>query len=199
MSRPFGLGMVTALLWISPIAHADLLHELSSAELMRKLALSRYPAGTQAPEFRGCCYRGEEVSLAELRGRVVLVDFWATWCITCRRDMPALERLHRELSPEGLSVIGINLRQRRAVIERYGKKLDLSFPLLSDPQGTIQAAYGVVGTPTTFLIDREGQAVALAVGGRPWNGPLAREIIGRLLAEPPESLRWHDAGRGPHR
>lgn len=189
--------MLAALPTIGGIAGADSPSQLSLTELMRKLALSPYPADVQAPEFRSCCHRGEEVSLAALHGRVVLVNFWATWCSECRKDMPALERLHRELTPEGLSVVGLNLREGRAEIERYGRELGLSFPLLSDRQGKIQAAYGVVGTPTTFLIDRAGRPVALAVGGRPWDGLLAREIIRRLLAEPEMPARRDGAKRRP--
>jgi peroxiredoxin len=183
IGRALKLGMLGAFLGIL-ITSTDALSQPSLTELMSRLTLSRYPPGVETPEFKSCCHRGEALSLAQLRGKVILLSFWASWCTECHKDMPAFERLHRELTPGGLSVVGINLRQGRAEIDRYARELGLTFPLLSDVGGKIQAAYGVVGVPTTFLIGRDGQPVALAIGGRSWDSPLAREIIQRLLAKP---------------
>jgi len=94
------------------------------------------------------------------------------------------ERLHREFGAQGLSVIGINAREGAAAVRLYAKELGLTFPLILDPRGTINTAYGVIGLPTTFLIGRDGRPVALAVGPREWNGKPARALIQVLLAEP---------------
>lgn len=94
------------------------------------------------------------------------------------------ERLHREFSAQGLAVVGINAREGTATIREYAKELALTFPLLPDPKGTINSAYGVIGLPTTFLIRRDGRPVALAVGSREWSGKPARALIQALLAEP---------------
>ena len=98
--------------------------------------------------------------------------------------MPGFERLHREFSARGLAVIGINARETSAIIREYAKELGLTFPLLLDDSGKINSSYGVIGLPTTFLIDRDGRAVALAVGPREWNGNPSRELIRALLAAP---------------
>jgi len=98
--------------------------------------------------------------------------------------MPAFEQLHREFSVHGLAVIGINAREETATIRNYAKEFGLTFPVIVDPKGTINAAYGVIGLPTTFLIARDGRAVALAVGPREWASTPARVIIQALLAEP---------------
>jgi len=124
---------------------------------------------------------GQEVSLASLEGKVVLLNFWATWCLECRPEMSAFERLHRELTPQGLAVLGINAREGTATIREFAKELGLTFPLLLDDSGKINSTYGVIGLPTTFLIDRDGRAVALAVGPRDWSGNPARELIRALL------------------
>ena len=94
------------------------------------------------------------------------------------------ERLHREFSAQGLAVVGINARERTSTIREYAKELGLTFPLIQDPTGKINSAYGVIGLPTTFLIARDGRAVALAIGPREWNGKAARALIQALLAEP---------------
>ena len=80
--------------------------------------------------------------------------------------------------------MGINAREGTATIREYAKELGLTFPLISDPKGTINAAYGVIGLPTTFLIGRSGRAVALAIGPREWSAKPARALIQALLAEP---------------
>jgi peroxiredoxin len=153
-------------------------------ELLKGLNLSGYPSLMHPPEFSGFTADGQKVSLAGLSGRVVLLNFWATWCLECRSEMPAFERLHREFSAQGLAVVGINAREGTATIREYAKELGLTFPLISDPTGKINSAYGVIGLPTTFLIGRSGQAVALAIGPREWSGKPARALIQALLTEP---------------
>ena len=154
------------------------------APLLKQLDLIAYRAGTTPPAFSGRTLDARDLSLAELRGRAVLLNFWASWCQECRPEMPVLERLHRTFGPRGLAVVGINAREAPAAVRRYAADLQLSFPLLLDQEGRINAQYGVVGLPSTFLIGRDGRAVALAVGPRDWEGGAARTIIEAMLAEP---------------
>ena len=98
--------------------------------------------------------------------------------------MPVLERLHREFRSRGLAVISINAREAPATAWRYANDLGLSFPVVLDLEGKINGLYGVVGLPSTFLIGRDGRAVALAVGPRDWESAPARAIIEAMLAEP---------------
>ncbi len=154
------------------------------APLLRQLDLVAYRSGTLPPAFSARMVDARELSLAELRGRVVVLNFWASWCAECRPEMPVLERLHRHFGSRGLAVVGINAREAPATARRYANDLGLSFPLVLDPEGKINGLYGVVGLPSTFLIGRDGRAVALAVGPRDWDGAPARAIIEALLAEP---------------
>ena len=153
-------------------------------ELLKALNLSGYPSVMLPPDFSGLTADGQKVSLGGLSGRAVVLNFWATWCLECRPEMPMFERLHREFSAQGLAVVGINAREGTATIREYAKELGLTFPLILDPKGTINAAYGVIGLPTTFLIGRSGRAVALAIGPREWSAKPARALIQALLAEP---------------
>ena len=153
-------------------------------DLLKPLNLSGYASSMRPPDLSGLTADGKTVSLSALRGKVVLLNFWATWCQECRPEMPMLEQLHREFAAQGISIIGINAREGTAAIQRYAKELGLTFPLVLDPKGGINAAYGVIGLPTTFLIARDGRAVALAVGPREWGDAAARAIIRALLGEP---------------
>jgi cytochrome c biogenesis protein CcmG/thiol:disulfide interchange protein DsbE len=154
------------------------------AEPLKALNISGYPSVMQPPEFSSFTADGRPVSLASLQGKVVLLNFWATWCLECRPEMPMFERLHREFGAQGLSVIGINAREGAAAVRVYAKELDLTFPLILDPKGTINVAYGVIGLPTTFFIGRDGRPIALAIGPREWSGKPGRGLIQALLSEP---------------
>ena len=154
------------------------------AGLMKALELSGYPSDWRPPNFQTRTPEGVPVSLVDFRGRVVLVNFWATWCVPCLEEMPAFERLHREFARKGLTVLGINVQEEEQVIRDFRRKLGLTFPLLLDPNLDIYRAFGVVGLPTTYLLGRDGRPVALAVGKREWAGEEARALIRLLLAEP---------------
>jgi peroxiredoxin len=153
-------------------------------ELLQKLNLTAYSRSTIPPEFNGRTANGQEMSLASLQGKVVLLNFWATWCRECRSEMPAFEQLHREFSVQELTIVGINAREGISAIREYARELGLTLPLISDPTGKINSAYGVIGLPTTFVIGRNGRALALATGTRDWSAKPARALIQALLAEP---------------
>ncbi|MFQ5945374.1 MAG: peroxiredoxin family protein [Anaerolineae bacterium] len=156
------------------------------SDLLGPLDLSGYPPTTKAPQFSGRTPDGQKVSLSGLRGRVILLSFWATWCPPCRQEMPLFEQLHRDFGKEGLTVLGVNVREDVSAIRSYARELDLTFPLVLDPTGAIGALYGVIGLPSTFLIARDGRAVARAVGPRDWGNAQARQLFHALLAEPRE-------------
>ena len=153
-------------------------------ELLKRLDLVTYRAGAHPPDFAGRTTDHRRVSLNELRGKVVVVNFWASWCLECRPEMPVLENLHRELASRGLAIVGVNAREEARAITRYAEQLGLTFPLVLDRTGKINELYGVIGLPTTFVVARDGRAVAFAVGPRAWGSPPARALLETLLAEP---------------
>jgi thiol-disulfide isomerase/thioredoxin len=127
---------------------------------------------------------GSSVSLESLRSRVVLLNFWASWCLECRAELPVLEQLHRDYASRGLTVLAVNFREEPGAIRQYARELGLTLTLLVDPTGAIRQSYGVVGLPTSFLIGRDGRAVARAIGPREWVSVGARALIESLLMEP---------------
>jgi len=171
-----------ALLVVTPCSFARA--ESAVTPLLKPLDLVDYASRAAPPHFSGSTIDSRRVSMRDLRGKVVLINFWASWCAECRPEMPVLERLHRELAPQGFAVIGINAREGSEVIRRYASALGLTFPLVLDRDGKINSLYGVVGLPTTFLVGRDGRAVALGVGSREWASTPARALIQALLAEP---------------
>ncbi|HET6372606.1 MAG TPA: TlpA disulfide reductase family protein [Candidatus Polarisedimenticolia bacterium] len=133
--------------------------------------------GRPAPAFILRDMKGGEVSLSDLRGRVVVLHFWATWCPMCRSEMPALQEFSRA-HPENVIVLGVNLGERKKTVAAYQADLGLTFPVLRDPRGKVAAAYGVMSLPTTFLVGPDGVAAAQLPMGL-----LQREDLERRLEE----------------
>ncbi len=186
-ARPPALAVSCGIAWglvvlVGTLGPAAVGAPVTSDEL-QTLDLGPYPSNTKPPDFSGRTLEGETVALAGLRGRVVLLNFWASWCLECRPEMPMFEQLHREFARQGLTVLGINVREGNEAVRRYARELGLTFTLVLDPDGEIGARYGVIGMPPTFLIGRDGRAVALAIGPREWSSAKARGMIGALLAE----------------
>ena len=180
MSRALGavLLLVHALTVLPVAARAEL------PSLLSALELGGYRSDERPPAFSGRTPDGTGMTLHDLRGRVVLLTFWASWCEPCRTELPVIETLHREIGSEGLAVVAVNARERVPTVREYTRALDLTFPVILDPRGDIQRRYGVVGLPTSFLVARDGRAVARAIGPRDWAAPRFRELVVTLLREP---------------
>ena len=174
-----GLASLVVIAWSSATSAQS-----AVADLVKRLDLVPYRVGTTIPHFGGVTLDAHPLALSDLRGKVALLNFWASWCVDCRSEMPVLQGLHRELAARGLAVIGINAREEKHVVARYAAELALTFPIVLDPAGKNTSQYGVVGIPTTVLVGRDGRAVGFAVGPRDWGSRPARELIERLLAEP---------------
>ena len=126
---------------------------------------------------------GTPHDLAQLRGRVVLINFWATWCPPCRREMPSMERLSQALKGEAFSVLAVDVGEDGDTIDAFTSQFDTapSFPILLDTRSKVMQAWKVAGLPTTFLIDRQGRIVASAIGGREFDHSEMVETIRELL------------------
>jgi len=180
-------GLLAFGLLVAAVVGAAGADQPALASLLKTLDLRGYTARTTAPQFSGSTLDGRQLSMTEHRGAVIVLNFWATWCLECRSEMPVLERLRREFSSRGLAIIGVNARENKEAVRRYAKELGLTFPLVLDPDGEINALYGVIGLPTTFVVGRDGRAIAFAIGPRRWESAPARALIGALLAEPAPS------------
>ena len=126
---------------------------------------------------------GATRDLAQLKGRVVLINFWATWCPPCRREMPSMERLSHTFKGEAFSVLAVNVGEDADSIDAFTGQLDtkLTFPILLDSTSRTLQAWKVAGLPTTFLIDKKGRVVASAIGGREFDHPEIVKAIRELV------------------
>lgn len=120
-----------------------------------------------APDFKAQTLDGAEIDLAALRGKVVLLDFWATWCAPCKRDLPAIEKLHREFRQRGLAVLGVNVGEEKADVQKFLSAVRVTHPVVQvDESNDLLAKLAVNAFPTTVLIDRKGNVASYEVGAR---------------------------------
>lgn len=169
-------ALAAALLWTTGATAADLpplSHTLTPAE-----------AGTPAPPLRLKDIEGRSHDIATLKGKVVLVNFWATWCPPCRREMPSMDRLARKLTGEDFVVLAVDVGEDADTVEAFLSQLDggHAFPILLDTHGRTMRAWGTGGLPTTYLVDRQGRIAYTAVGGREFDHPDIERTVRELLA-----------------
>ncbi len=134
-----------------------------------------------APDFTLTNPQGVNIDLKDYRGKLVFLNFWASWCGPCRAEMPAMERLYRELKGQGFEILAVNVKDKRRDALALVKELKLSYPILLDPDGEVGLLYGAWGMPATFLIDRDGAVLARMWGPADWYRPAARKLIKALL------------------
>lgn len=120
--------------------------------------------GTSAPALTLSLFDGRELSLADLRGQVVVVNFWASWCIPCRDEAPALEQVWREYEGRGVVFVGIDVKDNEARARAFIEEFGLTYSNGPDPYSAISESYRITGVPETFFITRDGQVAGLYVG-----------------------------------
>ena len=162
-------------------------------ESAQTVAYSRPAINAPAPAFRLMDLDGTTHSLSQYQGKVVFLNFWATWCGPCKVEMPAMEALYQDFQSQGMEILAVSVDQQGAVVTRpFKEAMGLSFPILHDSDYQVGLTYGARTLPMTYVIDRRGVIRQRVFGARDWNGPDARKLMSELLAEtyqaPSESM-----------
>jgi len=157
--------------------------QLSSKAINYKLVsnLQEMKDKSPAPDFTLPDLERGKVSLKDFRGKLLILNFWASWCVPCREEMPAMERLYQKYRDQGFVILGVNLKDDKKSAIAFVKELKITFPIAFDPAGEVGLLYGAWGLPATYLIDTKGIALARAWGPADWFSPGARELIEALL------------------
>lgn len=173
------LACASALLALSLTAQAQTrLPELTA----RLTPVSPRPA---APELAFKDLDGRLVRLSDQRGKVVLVNFWATWCPPCRREMPSMERLYQKLKDQPFTILAVDQMENFDLVFTFTGQLDPAptFPILLDSEGRSARAWGVKGLPASFVVDKQGRIAYRAMGGREFDHPEIEKRLRELIAE----------------
>lgn len=148
---------------------------------LRKLGFIVQEGFVESPAFTTQDAAGNPVDLKSFRGKLVLLNFWATWCPPCRLEMPSMERLYREFRGKGLEVVAVNFMESGELVRAFAEEQKLTYPMLLDRRAEIAQSYGVMRLPVTVLIGREGEVIAKAVGYKDWYKDDVRELVAGLL------------------
>lgn len=125
---------------------------------------------------------GDKESLSDYQGKVVFLNFWATWCGPCRLEMPSMQKLYDEFKDDGLEIVAVNLGERQKTVVKFLEKNELSFPVLLDETNMVAGIYGARSIPTTYIIDRNGNILSMTVGTREWYTEETRALFADILA-----------------
>ncbi len=167
------------LVWISAANPED----KSIEGLYASVGIQRVSPPVDAPDFTLKNLEGSEISLKDFEGKVVFLNFWASWCGPCREEMPSMERLWQRFKEEDFVILAVDLRESRGEVVSFMKEHNLTFPVLLDSKGEVGSMFGVRAIPTTYLLDSKGRIVGGAIGARNWESEDAFELIENLLSD----------------
>jgi peroxiredoxin len=136
-----------------------------------------------APDFALPARDGGQVRLSELKGQVVMINFWATWCGPCRQEMPLLEQIHEKYEPLGFTMLGVNVEPDSDAAQAWLKGVPVSFPILFDRKSEVSASFGVEAMPSSVLIDREGHVRHVHRGYKAGDESVYADLIRGLVKE----------------
>lgn len=164
------------------LALAVVLPEAARADAFKDLELIRPSRPTAAVDFTVASLTKSPLRLSDFKGKVVFLNFWATWCPPCKEEMPSMERLYRRYKDKGFTILAVSIDSGGpAPVAAFVKMFGLTFPIALDPKLSVANQYAVRGLPSTFLIDRKGTVAAVAIGPRDWDNKAARAAIETLL------------------
>jgi cytochrome c biogenesis protein CcmG, thiol:disulfide interchange protein DsbE len=149
------------------------------------IALKGPPARTPFPfDFTLSDLHANTVRLADFRGQVVLVNFWATWCYPCRTEMPSMEAVYQEYKQRGFTILAISSDIHGSdAVAPFVQESTLTFPVLLDPQNVVGTRLQVRGIPMSYLLDKQGRIAGMELGAKNWYGAKMRQLIDQLLGE----------------
>ena len=167
-----------SLLVLWPVASAA-----ADPDRLRNLGFIVQEGLVAAPDFTTEDAAGNRVSSRSFRGRVVLLNFWATWCPPCRLEMPSMERLYGEFRGRGLEIVAVNFMEPRELVQDFAREQNLTYPMLLDRRSDIAEQYGVLRLPETVVIGRGGELIAKTTGYKDWYKEDVRELVSALLED----------------
>lgn len=136
-----------------------------------------------APSFELPSLEGRKIKLADFRGKIIFINFWATWCIPCKTEMASMEKLYQRFKGTDFKMLAISVDKDISAIKPYLEKYNLTFPVLLDPENLVKKKYKTVGLPETYLVDKRGLILHKAIGPRDWFTKTIIEVFEQLVSD----------------
>ncbi len=178
-----GLGVVLTLLFHGVFA-ATGSPQKDLERLFANVGVIKVADANRPVEIRLKDVFGNTVSLSDFRGKIVFLNFWATWCPTCVVEMPSMEKLHRRFKDQNFAVIAVNLQESKAQVKSFLEKYELSFTTLLDSKGEVASGFAVRALPTTLVLDKAGRIIGIALGPREWDHQASFALFEYLINSP---------------
>jgi thiol-disulfide isomerase/thioredoxin len=180
MRMRVALGLLLAVFLVLP---GGLSAAQPAAKLNYKVVPNLEPMkdNSPTPDFTLVDPAGKKTALKEFRGKLVMLNFWASWCIPCREEMPAMERLYDQYKSKGFTIVAVNVKDKQKDALAFLKELKITYPVVLDPEGEVGLLYGAWGLPTTYLIGPKGEGIARIWGPASWDSTGAKQLIQDLL------------------
>jgi len=153
------------------------------ADRLEKLGFYVFPEPVAVPDFSAEALKGGSLSLSALKGKVVLLNFWATWCPPCRAEMPSIEALWKKLKDKPFTVMAVSVGEDKGTVAKFIADQKYSYPIFLDPSSALGTAFNAESIPTTYLFDKQGRAIAGIKGSREYDGPDVVALFGELAAK----------------
>lgn len=148
---------------------------------LRGLGVQVFRDEIQAQDFTLAVLGGDERSLSDYEGKVVFLNFWATWCGPCVEEMPSMQTLYEEFKQDGLEILAVNLQEAPATVQAFVDEFGYTYPVLLDRRGEVGMNYSVRGIPSTYIVGRDGRLLGMKIGFRLWDEPEVFETFRALL------------------
>ena len=143
-------------------------------QMFNELGINKVPHSNARVEFNLSSLSGEKIQLSDYKGKIVFLNFWASWCPACRAEMPAMQRLHAKLEDKDFVMVSVNLQESVAQVKNFFDTQKLTFTALLDSNGSVARKFGVRALPTTFILDQGGRIIGKALGVREWD---SKEVV----------------------
>jgi len=158
--------------------------EIEAADLYETLQVLKFDEPTEVPDFKLSSVDGGEKTLGDFKGKIVLLNFWATWCTYCRSEREALQATHEAYKDQGLTVVAISIdRDSIDTVKAFVEEKKLTFPNLHDPKNEIGLQYAARAIPMTYFLNRDGKAIGVVIGPRSWESDDMKTFLTQLLDE----------------
>ena len=149
--------------------------------LFEDMGVLELPQTTDPVEIRLQDINGNLVSLSDFRGRIVFLNFWTTWCPTCRIEMPSMEKLHQKFKNQDFAMVTVNIQESASQVEKFYKNFKLTFTTLLDTTGEVAMGFSIRSIPTTFILDNSGRIIGTVMGSREWDDRKAVALFEHLI------------------
>lgn len=155
----------------------------ANAEISKKQTIDAVRVIKRAPDFSLRDTDNKLRKFSDYRGHVVAVNFWATWCPPCRKELPSMQMTYNALKKTGFRIIGVNVGEKWDTVASFLNNFSLTYPIVLDTDSSAMEKWNITGLPTTFIVDKQGRIIYRITGGRDWNDPAFRNKLKMIIKQ----------------